>query len=154
MGKGKANRGKKRISSVVALIDGTTYCDPYSREKKRCIVIVNEPESGKDQWRMPRIRIPLEILDKGPRVIGDRVREQLSRRMGLTIKELIFEEEITDADRTFMLFKGPTVFVGAMESDYAAVEAKCIEEIRAMYEHGKMSRFHYETARRVLTEVN
>lgn len=150
---GKICRSTKRVSGIVALIDKTTYCDPHSREKKHCIVMVNEPEGIHDQWRIPRVRIPFEILDLGPQAIGEDIRRKLSHHIGFTVDELTFEEELADADRTFLLFTSITEFCVATDSIYHAVEAKCIEEIYFMHIHGKVSRFHYETAKAVLAET-
>lgn len=141
---------KERISGLVVLIDATTYVDTYNRSPVKCVIMITEPQTGDIQC-LPRIQLSERIVQAGPQTMAEYVREEMSKRLGLPISEpLTFEEEFKESNRIFMIFTGTTCFVANTENIYSSVNAKSIPELRFLLENERISKLHYEIAKRYL----
>lgn len=143
---------KERISGLVVLIDETTFEDAYNHKPVRTVILVTEQEAGDSTTiRLPRIRLSTNLVQAGPETVSEYVREEIAKRIGITITDpLTLEEELVESKRTLLIFSGIVSFTDTPNSIYLAVTAKSLAELRLLRENNMISKLHYDIAKRML----
>lgn len=142
---------RKRLSGLLLLIDKTTYEDAHNSNPVKCAIMITEPQTG-DIHSLPRIRLSEELVQAGPQTIAEHIRKEMSARIGFALNDLVFEEEFTESARTILVFVGMVAFTVATDSIYSSVTAKSLSELRFLLGVGRVSKLHYEIAKRYLVE--